>query len=94
LKTLRRVTQPPRLVETVTSGEVVTIRAASSVSPRASSPMIRPNASWVEVSAACRPVGSSAGTGTGRRVVALGALAEGDRGDERVEILAATSRPA
>ena len=31
----RRLTQAPRLVETVTSGDVVTMRAASSLSPRA-----------------------------------------------------------
>ena len=31
----RRLTQAPRLVDTVTSGDAVTIRAANSLSPRA-----------------------------------------------------------
>ena len=65
LNTSRRPTQPASPVETVTSGEVVTIRAASGRSLRASSPMIRPNASWVEACAARRPCGSVAGTSTG-----------------------------
>ncbi len=65
LNTLRRLTQAPRLVDTVTSGEVVMIRAASSESPRASSPMARPNASWVDARRTWRPIGSTSGTGTG-----------------------------
>ena len=53
----RRFTQAPRLVETVTSGEVVTMRLASSVSPLAISCMRSPNPACVE---------SEAAFGTGR----------------------------
>ena len=45
----RRLTQAPRLVETVTSGEAVTMREASSVSPRASSLSTRPKPCWVDI---------------------------------------------
>jgi len=47
-KTPRRLTQGPRLVETVTSGDVVTIWSASAVSVRAISARILPKPSWVE----------------------------------------------
>jgi hypothetical protein len=59
----RRFTQPPKLVETVTSGEVVTMRSARGASERASSLRISPKPCWVE-SAPCFGTGSSAGTGT------------------------------
>ena len=60
---LRRFTQGPRLVVPVTSGEVVTMRAESSLSPLASWSRILPNAAWVEISRS-----SGAGTaGTGMR---------------------------
>src|SRR6266436_2014673 len=39
----RRLTQAPRLVDTVTSGDAVTMRAANSLLPRASSFSTRPN---------------------------------------------------
>src|SRR5580692_8926324 len=45
----RRLTQAPRLVDTVTSGEAVTIRAASALSPRASSLRTSPNPCWVDI---------------------------------------------
>ncbi len=47
----RRFTQGPRLVETVTSGEVVTICAASGLSDFASASISRPNAICVETAA-------------------------------------------
>ena len=58
----RRFTQPPRLVETVTSGEVVTMRSASMSSRLASSPRMRPKPSWVDMVSA-RATSSAAGTG-------------------------------
>ena len=45
----RRLTQAPRLVETVTSGDAVTMREASSVSPRASSLSTRPKPCCVDI---------------------------------------------
>ncbi len=45
----RRLTQAPRLVDTVTSGDAVTMRAANSVSPRASSLRTSPNPCWVDI---------------------------------------------
>ncbi len=57
----RRFTQPPRLVETVTSGEVVTMRSASGPPMRAISAISRPKPCWVE-SSPCFSAGSSAGT--------------------------------
>ena len=59
----RRLTQGPRLVDTVTSGEVVTIRRANSLSPAAMSPSSRPNASCVDCRSP-RGTGRLAGTGT------------------------------
>ena len=47
----RRLTQAPRLVETVTSGEVVTMRRANSLSPRPSSLRMAPKPVCVEVTA-------------------------------------------
>ncbi len=47
-KSPRRFTQGPRLVETVTSGEAVTMRRAKSLSLLAISCMIRPKLAWVE----------------------------------------------
>ena len=66
----RRFTQPPRLVETVTSGEVVTMRRARSVSVLAIASMIRPKAVWVEVVAgvAVAPVACGPIAGTGAAV--------------------------
>ena len=87
LNTLRRPTQAPRLVETVTSGEVVMILAPSSPSSRASSPMIRPNASWVEARAARRPIASCAGTGTTAASWLSVRLANGTLGAELLELL-------
>ena len=46
--TPRRLTQPPRFVETVTSGDVVTIRSANSLRSRPIEARIRPKLSWVE----------------------------------------------
>ena len=48
----RRLTQAPRLVETVTSGDAVTMREASSLSPRASSLSTSPKPCWVDICAA------------------------------------------
>ena len=45
----RRLTQAPRLVETVTSGEVVTMRRTNSLSPRPSSLRMAPKPVCVEV---------------------------------------------
>src|SRR3954454_18019370 len=45
----RRLTQAPRLVETVTSGDAVTMRDASSVSPRASSLSTSPKPCCVDI---------------------------------------------
>ncbi len=45
----RRLTQAPRLVETVTSGDAVTMRAASSLSPRASSLSTSPKPCCVDI---------------------------------------------
>ena len=60
----RRPTQAPRLVETVTSGLVVTMRSAIGASDFASACISRPKPAWVEVFAA----GSMAmRSGTGRR---------------------------
>ena len=87
LNTLRRLTHGPRLVDTVTSGEVVMMRAASSPSSRASSPMIRPNASWVEARLARRPTGSVAGTGIGRARMRLGARGERHGCEEPLELV-------
>ena len=57
----RWLTQAPRLVETVTSGEVVTIRSASSPPAFDRSSRMRPNAAWVDCSS---PAGAGiAGTG-------------------------------
>ena len=46
----RRLTQGPRLVETVTSGEVVTMRSASGVFSRASSLSSAPKPNCVDIS--------------------------------------------
>ena len=60
---LRRFTHGPRLVETVTSGDVVTMRLTKSESPRPSSLSSAPNPNcvdmvgWIEIA-------SSAGTST------------------------------
>jgi hypothetical protein len=54
LNTPRRFTNPPRLVETVTSGEVVTTRPAKASSLLAISNMILPKAAWVDCSPAAR----------------------------------------
>jgi hypothetical protein len=53
-KTPRRFTKPPRPVETVTSGEVVTTRRPKSVSSLAISNITLPKAAWVDCSAAPR----------------------------------------
>ena len=45
----RRLTQAPRLVDTVTSGDAVTMRAARSLSPRASSLSTSPKPCWVDI---------------------------------------------
>ena len=45
----RRFTQGPRLVETVTSGEVVTMRRAKSLSPRPISLSIAPKPVCVDI---------------------------------------------
>ncbi len=45
----RRLTQAPRLVDTVTSGDAVTMRDASSLSPRASSLSTSPKPCWVDI---------------------------------------------
>jgi hypothetical protein len=45
----RRLTQAPRLVDTVTSGDAVTMRAASSVSPRAISLSTSPKPCCVDI---------------------------------------------
>ena len=45
----RRFTHGPRLVDTVTSGEVVTIRSARSLSVRAIASRTLPKAAWVEI---------------------------------------------
>ena len=57
----RRLTQAPRLVETVTSGEVVTMRRANSLSARPISLRMAPKPVCVEV-VAWNGAGSSAGT--------------------------------
>ncbi len=46
----RRFTHGPRLVDTVTSGEVVTMRSASGVFSRASSFSSAPKPNWVDIS--------------------------------------------
>ncbi len=58
----RRLTQPPRLVDTVTSGEAVTMRSASSPPSRASVARILPKLSWVE---SFSPPGAERLSGTG-----------------------------
>ena len=60
----RRLTQPPRLVETVTSGEAVTMRCVKSSSPRPISLRIAPKPACVEFTACCGS-GSLSGTGIG-----------------------------
>jgi hypothetical protein len=60
----RRFTQPPRLVDTVTSGDVVTIRAASSGTAPAISLRIFPKPPCVE-SGPRDGTSTRAGTGTG-----------------------------
>ena len=45
----RRLTHGPRLVDTVTSGDVVTMRAASSPVPRAISLSSAPKPTWVDI---------------------------------------------
>jgi hypothetical protein len=57
-----RLTQPPRLVATVTSGEVVTMRRANSVSSLPMSFMSRPKPCCVE---SCRLDGTAKVAGTG-----------------------------
>ena len=61
--TPRRLTHPPRLVETVTSGEVVTTRSANSLRARPMEARIRPKHSWVE-SRSPRGTGNASGTAT------------------------------
>ena len=58
----RRFTQAPRLVETVTSGEVVTMRAAKGSPERASSLRISPKPCCVDI-AACFGAAMASGTG-------------------------------
>ena len=91
----RRLTQAPRLVETVTSGEVVTMRRASSLSPAAMSPRIRPNASWVDWRSP-RGTGRLAGTATGGGLVPARAPARRAAPSARnaAEPSAGRSRPA
>jgi hypothetical protein len=48
-QSFHQVTQPPRLVETVTSGAVVMMRSATASCDDASSLMIRPNPAWVDM---------------------------------------------
>ena len=57
-KTPTRLIQPPRLVETATSGAAVTIRPPISGS-RASAARVSPNACWVLVAAAIRMSGTA-----------------------------------
>ena len=61
---LRRFTQGPRLVVPVTSGDMVTMRAANSVSVLEMSSRMRPKPAWVEISRSARV--AIAGTGIGR----------------------------
>jgi len=68
----RRLTQGPRLVETVTSGEVVTMRSASAVSLAAMSPKILPKASWSTAGRLGGPAGSTAPLPQGIRAGAGG----------------------
>ena len=58
----RRFTHPPRLVDTVTSGDVVTMRPASAVSPFAKSCISWPKPCWVDSSV---PAGTGRTSGTG-----------------------------
>ena len=57
----RRLTQAPRLVDTVTSGEAVTMREASSVSPRAISLSTSPKPCCVDI---CGPGLNESRSGT------------------------------
>src|SRR5262249_19031407 len=70
----RRFTQAPRLVETVTSGEVVTMRAAYSPWSRPISLRIAPKPACVDITGWIE-TGSSSGTGVrrGLRFTARGA---------------------
>ena len=70
----RWLTQAPRLVETVTSGEVVTIRSARSPPAFDRSSRMRPNAAWVDCSS---PAGAGR-AGTLDRAEAARALLAGD----------------
>ena len=63
----RRLTQPPRLVETVTSGEVVTMRRASSLSPPARSFRIAAEALLRRHARAVAAAAASPGTRDRRR---------------------------
>ena len=58
----RRFTQAPRFVETVTSGEVVSIRRDSSVSSRACASRILPNPACVDSISSSRNTGPGEGT--------------------------------
>src|SRR5438874_3061667 len=60
-----RLTQPPRLVEIVTSGLAVTMRSASGPSKRASSTSAFPKTSCVEMLAGTR-LGNESGTSDAR----------------------------
>ena len=74
----RWFTKPPRLVETVTSGEVVTMASASGPPARARSLRILPNATWVD----CRPLGrgkGGAGPGPATRGGGAAAFSRGER---------------
>jgi hypothetical protein len=62
-KSPRRLTKAPRLVETVTSGEQVTIRSAKGSLPRAISLRIRPKPCWVDM-AGCIGTASLSGIGS------------------------------
>ena len=70
-----RLTQPPRLVEIVTSGLAVTMRSASGPPRRASSTSALPKTSWVEMLVRVR-LGSEWGTSEAR----TGGASTGGRG--------------
>ena len=89
----RWFTQPPRLVETVTSGEVVTMRSASALSPLPSSFRMRPKASCVDMRWPGRK-GSASGSGTGGAECRPGLRLKGAAAMNASRVSSPTSRPA
>ena len=89
----RWFTQPPRLVETVTSGEVVTMRSASVLSPLPSSFRMRPKASCVDMRGPGRS-GSASGSGTRGAEGRPGLRMKGAAAMKASSVFSSTSRPA